>query len=183
GNVINPDDVVKDYGADSLRLFEMFMGPLEAVKPWSMRGVTGVYGFLSKAWRNLIDDRTETTQLNSAVRDVPADRETLRLLHETIAKVTADLDDMKFNTAISALMVYNNHLSRLEVRPRVAVEPFVLLLSPFAPHAGEELWRALGHAESFAYESWPKADPALLMADTIVVPVQVNGKLRSRLVV
>jgi len=183
GNVINPDDVVKDYGADSLRLFEMFMGPLEQVKPWSMRGVSGVSGFLSKAWRNLIDDRADKTQLNPAVRDVPADRDTLRLLHETIAKVTADLDEMKFNTAISALMVYNNHLTKLEVRPKSAVEPFVLLLSPFAPHMGEELWQALGHAETLAYEPWPKADPALLKADTIEVPVQVNGKLRSKLVV
>src|SRR5207245_2181848 len=118
-----------------------------------------------------IDDRAETTQLNPAIRDVPADRETLRLLHETIVKVTADLDEMKFNTAISALMVYNNHLTRLEVRPRAAIEPFVLLLSPFAPHMGEELWQALGHAETLAYEPWPKADPALLTADTIVVPV------------
>ncbi|HTK77472.1 MAG TPA: leucine--tRNA ligase [Gemmataceae bacterium] len=183
GNVINPDDVVKEYGADSLRLFEMFMGPLEQVKPWSMHGVKGVSGFLSKAWRNLIDDRAEKTQLNPAVRDVAADRDTLRLLHETIAKVTADLEEMKFNTAISALMVFNNHLTKLEVRPKSVVEPFVLLLSPFAPHMGEELWQALGHAETLAYETWPKADPALLKADTIEVPVQVNGKLRSKLVV
>jgi leucyl-tRNA synthetase len=183
GNVINPDDVVKEYGADSLRLFEMFMGPLEQVKPWSMRGVSGVSGFLSKVWRNLIDDRAEKTQLNPAVRDVAADRDTLRLLHETIAKVTADLDEMKFNTAISALMIYNNHLAKLEVRPKSAVEPFVLLLSPFAPHMAEELWQALGHAETLAYEAWPKADPALLKSDTIEVPVQVNGKLRSKLVV
>lgn len=183
GNVINPDDVVKDYGADSLRLFEMFMGPLEAVKPWSMRGVNGVHGFLSKAWRNLIDDRAEKTVLNPAVREAPADRDTLRLLHETIAKVTADLDEMKFNTAISALMVFNNHLAKLEARPKSVVEPFVLLLAPFAPHMGEELWQALGHAETLAYEKWPKADPALLKADTIEVPVQVNGKLRSKLVV
>jgi leucyl-tRNA synthetase len=183
GNVVNPDDVVNAYGADSLRLYEMFMGPLEQVKPWNMRGVTGVFGFLSRVWRNLIDDRADKTQLNPSVGEAPADKETVRLLHETIAKVTADLDEMKFNTAISALMVFNNHLTKLDVRPKSVVEPFVLLLSPFAPHMGEELWQALGHAETLAYEPWPKADPSLLKADTIEVPVQVNGKLRSKLVV
>ena len=183
GNVINPDDVVRDYGADSLRLFEMFMGPLEQVKPWSTHGVEGVYRFLSRVWRAIIDDRAETTQLSPAVKDGPAERETLRLLHHTIQKVTDDLDGMRFNTAIAAMMEFTNHLTRLEVRPRAAVEPFVLLLSPFAPHVGEELWHALGHTDTLAYEPWPNADPALLKADTIEVPVQVNGKLRSRLTV
>jgi leucyl-tRNA synthetase len=183
GNVINPDDVVKEYGADSLRLFEMFMGPLEQVKPWSTRGVEGVYRFLSRVWRAIIDDRAETTQLSPAVKDVPADKETLRLLHHTIQKVTDDLDGMRFNTAIATMMEYTNHLTKLDVRPRAAVEPFVLLLAPFAPHVGEELWHALGHNDTLAYEPWPKADPKLLKADTIEVPVQVNGKLRSRLTV
>jgi leucyl-tRNA synthetase len=183
GNVINPDDVVKEYGADSLRLFEMFMGPLEQVKPWSMHGVNGVHRFLSGVWRNVIDDRAETTQLNPSVRDLPADKETLRLLHETIQRVTDNLDAMKFNTAIAAMMIYNNHLTKLDIRPRAAIEPFVLLLAPFAPHIGEELWHALGHKDTLTYEPWPKADPALLKSDTIEVPVQVNGKLRSRLTV
>jgi len=159
------------------------MGPLEQVKPWSSRSVNGVHRFLSAVWRNIIDDRAETTKLSPAVKDVPADKETLRLLHETIQRVTTDLDAMKFNTAISALMVFNNHLTKLDVRPRAAVEPFVLLLAPFAPHIGEELWHALGHKDTLAYEPWPKADPTLLKADTIDVPVQVNGKLRSRLTV
>ena len=183
GNVINPDDVVKEYGADTLRLYEMFMGPLEQVKPWSTHGVEGVYRFLSRVWRAIIDDRAETAQLSPAVKDAPADKETLRILHRTIQRVTDDLDAMRFNTAIAAMMEFTNHLTRLEVRPRAAVEPFVLLLSPFAPHVGEELWHALGHAESLAYEPWPQADPALLKADAIEVPVQVNGKLRSRLTV
>ncbi len=183
GNVINPDDVVNEYGADSLRLYEMFMGPLEQVKPWSMRGVEGVYRFLSRVWRAVIDERAETTQLNPAVRDVPADRDTLRLLHHTIAKVTDDLDGMRFNTAIAAMMEYTNHLTKLDVRPRSVIEPFVLLLAPFAPHVAEELWQALGHPRTLAYEAWPQADPALLKADTIEVPVQVNGKLRSKLTV
>jgi leucyl-tRNA synthetase len=182
-NVINPDDVVGEYGADSLRLFEMFLGPLEQVKPWSMHGVEGVYRFLTRVWRAIIDDRSEATQLSPAVRDIPADAATLRELHKTIAKVTDDLERFRFNTAIAAMMEYTNHLTRLEVRPRAAIEPFVLLLAPFAPHIGEELWHALGHNDTLTYEPWPKADPALLKSDTIEVPVQVNGKLRSRLTV
>jgi leucyl-tRNA synthetase len=181
GNVINPDQVVNDYGADSLRLYEMFMGPLEATKPWSMRGVEGVYRFLGRVWRLFIDDRAEETRLAEAVKDAPPDRETLRKLHQTIQKVTEDLDGMRFNTAIAAMMEFTNHLTPLAVRPRAALEPFVLLLSPFAPHLAEELWRALGHMETLAYEHWPAFDPALTKADEIEVPVQVNGKLRVRL--
>ena len=117
------------------------------------------------------------------MQDVPADKETLRLLHHTIQKVTDDLDGMRFNTAIAAMMEFTNHLTPLEVRPRAALEPFVLLLAPFAPHLAEELWHALGHTDTLAYEPWPKSDPALPKADTIEVPVQVNGKLRARLTV
>jgi leucyl-tRNA synthetase len=183
GNVINPDQVVDHYGADSLRLYEMFMGPLEATKPWSMRGVEGVYRFLSRVWRLFIDDRAEQVRLAEAVRDVPPDRETLRRLHQTIGKVTDDLDGMRFNTAIAAMMEFSNHLTRLEVRPRAVLEPFVLLLSPFAPHLAEELWQALGHPKTLAYEPWPKSDPALMRVDEIEVPVQVNGKVRGKLTV
>jgi leucyl-tRNA synthetase len=183
GNVINPDEVVKEYGADSLRLYEMFMGPLEAVKPWSMHGVEGVYRFLSRVWRLFIDDRAEAVKLNDAERDVAPDRDTLRKLHQTIQKVTDDLDGMRFNTAIAAMMEFTNHLTKLEVRPRSVLEPFVLILSPFAPHLAEELWQALGHANTLAYEDWPKYDPALTKADQIEVPVQVNGKVRSKLTV
>ncbi len=183
GNVINPDKVVDQYGADSLRLYEMFMGPLEATKPWSMRGVEGVYRFLSRVWRVLIDDRADELKLAAAVRDVPPDKETLRKLHQTIQKVTDDLDGMRFNTAIAAMMEFTNHLTKLEVRPRSVFDPFVLLLSPFAPHLAEELWAALGHADTLAYEPWPAHDPALTKADEIEVPVQVNGKLRSKVTV
>jgi leucyl-tRNA synthetase len=183
GNVINPDKVVDEYGADSLRLYEMFMGPLEAVKPWSMRGVEGVYRFLSRVWRVFIDDKAETLRLSDTVKSVPAEKETLRYLHRTIQKVTEDLDGMRFNTAIAAMMEYTNHLTPLTVRPRAALEPFVLLLAPFAPHLAEELWQALGHTDTLAYEPWPAYDPALTKADEIEVPVQVNGKLRSRLTV
>jgi leucyl-tRNA synthetase len=183
GNVINPDDVVREYGADSLRLYEMFMGPLEATKPWSMRGVEGVYRFLNKVWRLLVDDRSEELRLAESVRDVVPDRDTLRKLHQTIKKVTGDLDGMRFNTAIAAMMELSNHLTRSEVRPRSVLETFVLLLGPFAPHLVEELWRVLGHKETLAYEPWPAFDEALTRADEIEVPVQVNGKLRSKVTV
>jgi leucyl-tRNA synthetase len=181
GNVVNPDDVVEDYGADSLRLFEMFMGPLEAVKPWSMRGVEGVYRFLGRVWRVCIDDRAEDLRLAAAVQDVEPTRETLRLLHQTIQRVTEDLDGMRFNTAIAALMEFTNHLTPLAARPRSVLEPFVLLLSPFAPHLAEELWRALGGEQTLAYEPWPPFDPALTKEDEVEVPVQINGKVRLRL--
>jgi leucyl-tRNA synthetase len=183
GNVINPDEVVKEYGADSLRLYEMFMGPLEATKPWSMHGVEGVYRFLSRVWRLFIDDRSETVKLADAVRDVSPDKDTLRKLHQTIQKVTDDLDGMRFNTAIAAMMEFTNHVTKLEVRPRSVLEPFVRILSPFAPHLAEELWHTLGHAKTLAYEEWPKYDPALTRADEIEVPVQINGKVRSKLTV
>jgi leucyl-tRNA synthetase len=183
GNVVNPDDVVEDYGADSLRLYEMFMGPLEAVKPWNMRGVEGVYRFLGRVWRLFLDDKTEDMRLSEAVRDVPPDKETLRELHRTIQRVTEDLDGMRFNTAIAAMMEFTNHLTPLAMRPRSALEPFVLLLSPFAPHLAEELWQLLGHRDTLAYEPWPAFDPALTKTDETEVVVQINGKVRLRLTV
>jgi leucyl-tRNA synthetase len=183
GNVINPDAVVDEYGADSLRLYEMFMGPLEATKPWDMRGVNGVYRFLDRVWRVFIDERAEEVRLSEAVRDVPAERDTQRMLHRTIQRVTEDLDGMRFNTAIAAMMELNNHLMQLTVRPRAVLETFVLLLAPFAPHLAEELWRTLGHPETLAYEPWPTYDPNLVKADEIEVPVQINGKVRHRLTV
>ena len=182
GNVINPDSVIKEYGADSLRLYEMFMGPLEATKPWNMRSVEGVYRFLSRVWRIVVDDAAEELRLNPSVQDMEPDRETLRLLHRTIKKVTEDTEAMRFNTAIAAMMELSNHLtSKVSVRPRSVIEPFVLLLSPYAPHIAEELWRALGHSHSLAYEPWPAYDPELTKAEEVEVPVQVNGKLRVKL--
>ena len=181
GNVVNPDDVIRDYGADSMRLYEMFMGPLEAVKPWSTKGVEGVYRFLSRAWRLIVDDQAEAVTLSKAVTDAEPDKETLRVLHRTIQKVTEDTDGLRFNTAISAMMEFVNHVTKLEARPRAVLEPFVLLLAPYAPHLAEELWRALGHRDTLAYEPWPAFDPALTKADEIEVPVQVNGKVRARL--
>ncbi len=180
GNVVNPDEVVKEYGADALRLYEMFMGPLEAVKPWSMDGVSGVRGFLDRVWRMILDDRAETVQLNAAVQEVDLSAEQNRMLHKTIKAVTADLEQMSFNTAIARMMEFTNFFLKEEARPKAAMEKLVLLLSPLAPHMAEELWQALGYADTLAYESWPTFDEAAIKEDTIEVPVQIGGKLRGR---
>jgi leucyl-tRNA synthetase len=180
GNVINPDDIVREYGADSLRLYEMFMGPLEVTKPWSMQGVNGVYGFLNRVWRLVIDDRAESMQLNAAVVDREPTAEENRVLHQTIQVVTRDIAALAFNTAISRMMEFTNFFTTASERPKSVLEKFVLLLSPFAPHIAEELWQALGHKNSLAYEPWPEFDPDLAKEDSIEVPVQINGKVRSK---
>ncbi len=182
-NVVNPDHVVKDYGADALRLYEMFMGPLEQVKPWQMNGVEGVYRFLGRVWRLMIDDRAETVILSSAVVDTAPQESQLRILHKTIKTVTDDIDRLAFNTAISRMMEFTNFMSGQETRSKSSLEQFVLLLNPFAPHIAEELWHALGHSGTLAYEPWPTYDLALLVEDTIEVPVQINGKVRAKIIV
>jgi leucyl-tRNA synthetase len=181
GNVINPDRVVADYGADSMRLYEMFMGPLEATKPWNMQGVEGVHRFLQKTWRMIIDE--DTGRLTEEVKDAQAVEVTLRLLNQTIKKVTDDIESFKFNTAISAMMIFVNHLSRQEVRPRDVLEKFVLILAPFAPHIAEELWEKLGHGESLSYEPWPEYDAELIKEKEIELAVQIQGKIKDRIVV
>jgi leucyl-tRNA synthetase len=183
GNVINPDTVVSEYGADSLRLYEMFMGPLEATKPWSMKGVEGVFRFLARGWRMVVDEDAESVAPHPKIKDVAPTPEQAKLIARTIAGVTDDLEAMRFNTAISKLMEFVNAFTSAEVRPRAAMEAFALLLSPMAPHLAEELWSILGHAETLAYEPWPAFDPALLKDDEIEIPVQVNGKLRARVTV
>jgi len=181
GNVVNPDKVITDYGADSMRLYEMFMGPLEAIKPWSMQGVEGVHRFLQKLWRAAVDK--ETGELDEAVKDAQADEATLRLLNQTIKKVGDDIETFNFNTAISAMMIFVNHLGRLTVRPKAVVEKLVLILAPFAPHVAEELWERLGHTASLAYEPWPEYDKELIKEKEIELAVQVNGKIKDRIVV
>ena len=183
GNVINPDDIVAEYGADSLRLYEMFMGPLEATKPWSMSGVEGVSRFLGRVWRMIADDRADDVTLNQAIADAEPDEDQQRMLHRTIKAVTEDIEKLSFNTAISRLMEFTNALGQADPRPRSLMGPFVLLLSPFAPHLAEELWNLLGHDESLAYEPWPECDESLLVTSTVEIPVQVNGKLRGKVVV
>jgi leucyl-tRNA synthetase len=181
GNVVNPDEVVREYGADALRLYEMFMGPLEAVKPWSMDGVSGVRGFLDRVWRMIVDDRAEAVQLHATVQDVEPTTEQNRMLHRTIKAVTGDLEQMSLNTAIARMMEFTNFFLKEAERPRAAMEKLVLLLSPFAPHVAEELWEALGRPTTLAYEPWPGFDEAAIKEDTIEVPVQINGKLRGRI--
>ncbi len=183
GNVINPDDIVKEYGADSLRLYEMFMGPLEAVKPWSMKGVEGVYRFLARAWRMIVDAEADVIQLEAKVQNVPLTLEPSKVVARTVAAVTDDIEALRFNTAISRLMEFTNFFTAQDVRPKAAMETFTLLLAPMAPHLAEELWQILGHEQTLAYEPWPGYDPALLKDDEIEIPVQVNGKLRGRVLV
>jgi leucyl-tRNA synthetase len=183
GNVINPDAIVTEYGADSLRLYEMFMGPLEASKPWSMQGVNGVHGFLGRAWRLIVDDRAEEMTLNAAIVERAPNTDENRVLHKTIQAVTEDIAKLSFNTAIARMMEFTNHFTTASERPREAMEKFVLLLSPFAPHIAEELWQALGHTDSLAHEPWPEFDAGLAKEDSIDVPVQINGKVRSKVTV
>ena len=181
GNVVNPDQIVQDYGADSLRLYEMFMGPLEATKPWSMSGVNGVRNFLDRVWRMIVDDRAETPQPNPGVQDEEPNAEQLRTLHRTIQAVTEDTDALQFNTAIARMMEFVNYFNKQEVRPRAVLEPFVLLLAPYAPHIAEELWQILGHHQTLAYEPWPEFDPERIKEASIEIPVQVQGRLRAKI--
>lgn len=175
GNVVNPDEVVDLYGADAFRLYEMFMGPLEHVKTWNTRSVEGTHRFLNRVWRLLTTD----DGLSNTIRDKSPSGEQLHLLHQTIAKVTEDIENLRFNTAIAALMEFSNAAAKWPLLPRDVIEPFVLLLAPLAPHISEELWARLGHSASLAYEPWPDFDEALLKTKTIEVPVQVNGKMRG----
>ena len=205
GNVVNPDDVLREYGADAFRLYEMFMGPLEMVKPWNTRGVEGVYRFLGRVWRLFVDESSETEfeqtlaasrdrsaelldsiRLHTAIQDVSPTPPQLKVLHACIKKVTEDLDGLRFNTAISALMVFVNSAISWEVRPRAVMVDFLKLLQPFSPHLAEELYAKVCPGSStgtLAYEPWPVFDPALLIERTIEIPVQVNGKLRGKIVV
>jgi leucyl-tRNA synthetase len=251
GNVVNPDDILKEYGADAFRLYEMFMGPLEMVKPWSTRGVEGGYRFLGRVWRLFVDERSETEfeqsqtaragdglaalekiELSVAIQDIAPTAAQLKALHGCIKKVTEDLDGLRFNTAISALMVFVNEAIAWETKPASILRDFLILLQPFAPHLAEELFAKLaadgrarlrraetqfqpgnardksvppaappstmpadGRAGSplpapvgpqipgLAYQPWPKYDPALLVEKTIEMPVQINGKLRDRIVI
>ncbi len=171
GNVINPDNVIKEYGADSLRLYEMFMGPLEKVKPWSELGIKGVYNFLNRTFRFFFDEA------NIASGD--EDLETLKLLHKTIKKVGGDIDTMRFNTAISQMMIFVNHCYKKSKVTNQTRKDFALILSPFAPHLAEELWRVSGEQETLAYYPWPKFDPELATDDMVTIAVSINGKPRS----
>jgi leucyl-tRNA synthetase len=175
GNVINPDDVVRECGADSLRMYEMFMGPLDATKPWSTQGLEGVYRFLGRVWRLYCGEDG-----NPILDDSQPSAALLKALHQTIKKVGQDTESLAFNTAIAQMMIFVNEVTAQQKRPRSLLEPFVLILAPYAPHLAEELWEKLGHKQSLAYEPWPKHDVSLLKEDTLTIILQVNGKLRDR---
>jgi leucyl-tRNA synthetase len=178
GNVVNPDDMIDQFGADAVRLYEMFMGPLEAMKPWSTRGVEGVTRFLERVWRLMVD---EQGRLSHAVVSAEPSLDHQRLLHQTIKKVTEDIEALRFNTAISQMMIFTNEMTKAQQRSRSVIEPFVLLLSPFAPHVAEELWDLLGHQPSVSQQPWPIFDPAMTVSERMIIPVQVNGRLRAKI--
>jgi leucyl-tRNA synthetase len=179
GNVVNPDDIVKEFGADSLRLYEMFMGPLTATKPWQTAGIVGCHRFLSRVWRLMIADNGGVKINESAVDSLDLKKSR----HKTIKKVTEDIESMSYNTAISAMMEFTNICYKEPHLTRVSAETLILLVAPFAPHIAEELWRRLGHPASLAYEPWPAFDASLTVDDLLTVSVQVNGKLRGTLAV
>ncbi|MBU2471221.1 MAG: leucine--tRNA ligase, partial [Bacteroidetes bacterium] len=177
GNVVNPDDVVRSYGADSLRLFEMFMGPLEDAKPWSTKGVEGVYRFLNRVWRMFVE---EDGSLSKSIKDIPLTDGQERILHQTIKKVGNDIETLNFNTAISQMMIFVNEFSGLIEKPKMALEIFIKLLSPFAPHIAEEIWQKLGNSKTLAFEDWPKYNEEKTKETAIEMVVQVSGKIRAR---
>ncbi|RYD60340.1 MAG: leucine--tRNA ligase, partial [Verrucomicrobiaceae bacterium] len=185
GNVVNPDDVVREYGADSLRLYEMFMGPLEQVKPWSMKGVEGVSRFLARVWRVAFEENQAGEWVaSSKIQDVPCtDKALLKVVHETIKKVTDDIAKMSFNTAISQMMVCTNAFTQAEVVPLNEFRLLLHVLNPFAPHLSEEIYSRLGGTSVLADAEWPKHDEAALVTDEIELVVQVNGKLRDKVIV
>jgi leucyl-tRNA synthetase len=175
---VTPDDIYRDYGADTLRLYEMSTGPLDASRPWSTTDIVGVHRFLQRLWRNIVDEDTGDPR----VTPESADDETRKLLHRTIAAVRDDLVGLKFNTAVARLTELNNRLTQIGEREGVPSEialPLVLMVAPLAPHIAEELWKRLGHPESLAYEPFPVADESYLVDETVEIPVQVNGKVRA----
>ena len=201
GNVVNPDDILAEFGSDAFRLYEMFMGPLEMVKPWNTKGVEGVYRFLGRVWRMFIDEASEkefeqeltvkpdaglelleALKLDEGVGEAEPTSGQLKVLHTCIKKVTEDMEQLRFNTAISALMVFTNEASNWDIRPLALMNDFLLLLAPFAPHIAEELYaKANGGGSTLAYQPWPSHDEAHLVESTIEMAVQVNGKLRDRI--
>ena len=184
-NSISPDEICDDYGADTLRVYEMSMGPLEASRPWATKDVVGAHRFLQRVWRLVVDEQTGETRVDDASGQQELDTDTLRALHRTIAGVAEDYAALRNNTAAAKLIEYTNHLTKKhrDSVPRAAVEPLVLMLAPLAPHLAEELWLRLGHTTSLAHGPFPQSDPAYLVDDTVEYPVQVNGKVRGRVMV
>ena len=180
GNVVNPDDVIRLHGADALRLYEMFLGPLEASKPWNTTGIEGVTRFLNRSWRMIA---TEDSTLSPHVQDVPCPADAERVLHATIKKTREDVEELSFNTTIAQLMIFVNEFTKLEFRPRSAMTQFVQCLAPFAPHIAEELWHILGCEGSVHTSSFPEFDPSKLVVDNVEIVIQVSSKIRGKIIV
>ena len=180
-NIVTPDEMYDEFGADTFRLYEMAMGPLDASRPWNTRDVIGMQRFLQRLWRNVVDE--DTGEL--VVTDDAAPEDLLRHLHRTIAGVESDMAGLRFNTVIAKLIEFNNaltqHVNAGGATPREVIEPVVQMLSPLCPHLAEEMWARLGHQTTVTYKPFPVANPALLVEDSIEVPVQINGKVRSRI--
>ena len=187
GNIVNPDDVIDQHGADAFRCYEMFMGPLEQMKPWSTRGVEGVARFLARVWRLLMtENQAGEWVLSDKVKEVEASKQQQKVLHTTIKKVTEDIESFSFNTAISQMMIFVNAFTNVEAIPLSAIRTFLILLNPFAPHISSELWERLssqfGDARGdVTQQSWPVYDEHLLVEDEVEIVIQVNGKLRDRI--
>ena len=179
GNVINPEEIMDEYGSDSMRLYEMFMGPLNKSKPWSTKGLQGCYRFVNKLWSIIVD---ENGNLSSKIVDSDEeDKDTLFLHHQTIKKLGEDIENLHFNTAVSQLMIYCNHLQKCSTVSKKLIEELVIILSPFVPHLSEEFWSLLGHSETITYQPWPQFDESLIQLDEVTIAVQVNGKLRANI--
>jgi leucyl-tRNA synthetase len=178
GNVVNPDDVVEKFGADSFRVYEMFMGPLDKSKPWNTKGLQGAYRFLQKVWRLCIDDKSKFS-------DAKPSKDTLRILHQTIKKVTEDLDKLSFNTAVSQMMIFTNHMLGLDEVNKKVLEQFLIILNPFAPHITEEIHEKLFFDlnKPISNKSWPIYDKKLILSQEITIAVQVNGKTKGSIIV
>jgi leucyl-tRNA synthetase len=174
--VVNPDDIVAEYGADTLRLYEMFLGPLEHSKPWNTHGIDGVYRFLRKVWNLFFDEEGQLI-----VNDETPAKEELKVLHQTIKRVSEDIERLSLNTPVSSFMVLVNELQRLKCHKRAILEPFVVLLSPYAPHLAEELWHALGHSSSVVDAPYPEYNESYLVEDSFEYPVSINGKMRTKI--
>jgi len=187
GNVVTPDDIVEDYGADALRLYEMFLGPLESTKPWSISGVEGVYRFLARVWRLAMDEDQEGAwQLSAGLKDVPLSPKQQKVVHSTIKKVSEDLESLSFNTAIAQMMIFVNEFTGAEIRPVEAIRTLLVLLSPFAPHLAEEVWwhlstRFSGFGDLACEQAWPKWQDKFLTEEEVEIVIQVNGKMRDKL--
>ena len=179
GNVINPEEIMDEYGSDSMRLYEMFMGPLNKSKPWSTKGLQGCYRFVNKLWSIIVD---ENGNLSSKIVDSDEeDKDTLYLHHQTIKKLGEDIENLHFNTAVSQLMIYCNHLQKCDTVSKKLIDELVIILSPFVPHLSEELWSLLGHSETITYQDWPHYDESKILLDEVTIAVQVNGKLRANI--